>query len=51
MSDQNDEQIHIDSGRASGGQKNTGLRYVLAISLLAAIALLSAIWISGALWG
>lgn len=40
-----DEQVELSEEKASAGQKGTGMRYVLMISLVAAIAILSIIWI------
>lgn len=38
------DKIDITEEEASGGVKNQGVRYVLAISLLLAIIVLSAMW-------
>jgi hypothetical protein len=43
------DKIDVTEEEASGGVKNVGLRYVLAISLLLAIIILSAMWMTGAL--
>lgn len=43
------DKIDVTAEEASGGVKNVGLRYVLAISLLLAIIILSAMWMTGAL--
>lgn len=40
-----DEQVTLSEEAASGGEKGTGLRYALAISLLLAVIVMSAIWI------
>jgi hypothetical protein len=42
-------QVQVSEDEASGGVKNHGVRYVLAISLLFAIITLSAMWIIPAL--
>jgi hypothetical protein len=42
------DKIDVTEEEASGGAKNVGVRYVLAISLLLAIIVLSAMWITGA---
>ena len=47
--DRDNKEIHIEDDDARAARTNTGLRWVLAISLLLAVALLSAIWIFGAL--
>jgi hypothetical protein len=39
------DQIEVNEEEASGGIKEHGVRYVLAISLLLAIAAMSAMWI------
>nr|WP_315457253.1 hypothetical protein [uncultured Sphingorhabdus sp.] len=44
----NGDQIDVTEEEASGGVKNHGVRYVLAISLLLAIIVLSAMWMTGA---
>lgn len=44
-----DEHIEVTETEASGGVKDQGVRYVLAISLVAAVIVLSAIWIIPAL--
>lgn len=44
-----DGHVEVTEEEASGGVKNHGVRYVLAISLLLAIAVLSAMWIIPAL--
>jgi hypothetical protein len=36
---------HLNEEEASGGQKNTGMRYVLLISLFLAVVILSAVWL------
>ena len=38
------DKIDVTEVEASGGVKNVGLRYVLAISLFLAIIILSAMW-------
>lgn len=38
------DKIDVTEVEASGGVKNVGLRYVLAISLLLAVVILSAMW-------
>ena len=38
------DKIDVTEEEASGGVKNHGVRYVLAISLLLAIIVLSAMW-------
>ena len=48
MERQGDE-VHVTETEASGGVKNQGVRYVLAISLLLAIVAMSAMWIIPAL--
>ncbi|WP_158258005.1 hypothetical protein [Sphingopyxis lindanitolerans] len=40
-----DDHVEVTETEASGGVKEQGVRYVLAISLLAVIVVLSAIWI------
>jgi hypothetical protein len=40
-----DDQVQLSEKEASGGVKNHGVRYVLAISLLLAIVAMSAMWI------
>ncbi len=42
------DKIDVTEVEASGGVKNVGVRYVLAISLVLAIIVLSAMWITGA---
>lgn len=42
------DQIDVTEQEASGGVKNQGVRYVLAISLGLAIVILSAMWMIGA---
>ena len=44
----NGDKIDVTEEEASGGVKNVGLRYVLAISLLLAIIILSAMWMTRA---
>lgn len=44
----NGDKIDVTEVEASGGVKNVGLRYVLAISLLLAIIILSAMWMTRA---
>jgi len=44
----NGDQIDVTEEEASGGVKNHGVRYVLAISLVLAITVLSAMWMTGA---
>ena len=44
-----DDHVEVTETEASGGGKEQGVRYVLAISLLAVIVALSAIWIVPAL--
>jgi hypothetical protein len=44
----NGDQIDVTEEEASGGVKNHGVRYVLAISLILAIIVLSAMWMTGA---
>jgi hypothetical protein len=48
---EHDEAIHFDNEAARGAVSNTGLRYVLAFSLLFAVIAMSAVWIIPALWG
>lgn len=40
-----DDHIEVSETEASGGVKEQGVRYVLAISLLLAVVVLSAVWI------
>jgi hypothetical protein len=42
------DQIDVTEEEASGGAKNQGVRYVLAISLFLAIIVLSLMWMTGA---
>lgn len=42
------EEIEVTTQEASGGVKNQGVRYVLAISLVLAIVVLSLMWMTGA---
>jgi hypothetical protein len=42
------EHIEVTEEEASGGVRNQGVRYVLAISLLLAVILLSLAWMTGA---
>jgi hypothetical protein len=42
------DHIDVTEQEASGGIKNQGVRYVLAISLGLAIVILSAMWMFGA---
>lgn len=42
------DKIDVTEVEASGGVKNVGVRYVLAISLFLAIIVLSAMWMTGA---
>ena len=44
-----DDHIEVSETEASGGVKEQGVRYVLAISLLLAVVVLSAVWIVPAL--
>lgn len=44
-----DDHVEVTETEASSGVKGQGVRYVLAISLLAVIIILSAIWIVPAL--
>jgi hypothetical protein len=46
-----DEAFHINDDDARGAVTNTGLRYVLAFSLLLAVIAMSGVWIIPALWG
>jgi hypothetical protein len=45
----NGDEIDLSAEEASGGIKNQGLRYVLAISLFLAIIALSFMWMTGAI--
>jgi hypothetical protein len=45
------EPFRIEDDDARGAVTNTGLRYVLAISLALAVIAMSAVWIIPALWG
>ncbi len=45
------EPVRIEDDDARGAVSNTGLRYVLAISLALAVIAMSAVWIIPALWG
>jgi len=40
-----DDHVEVTETEASGGIKGQGVRYVLAISLIAVIVVMSAIWI------
>ncbi len=42
------DKIDVTEEEASGGVKNQGVRYVLAISLFLAIIILSVMWMTGA---
>ncbi len=42
------DHIDVTEEEASGGVKNQGVRYVLAISLVLAIIVLSIAWMTGA---
>jgi hypothetical protein len=42
------DNIDVTEEEASGGVKNHGVRYVLAISLFLAIIILSLMWMTGA---
>ncbi len=42
------DKIDVTEVEASGGVKNVGLRYMLAVSLLLAIIILSAMWMTRA---
>ena len=42
------DRIDVTEVEASGGVKNVGLRYMLAISLLLAVIILSAMWMTKA---
>jgi hypothetical protein len=44
----NGDEIDVTEEEASGGVKNHGVRYVLAISLFLAIIVLSLMWMTGA---
>ena len=44
----NGDEIDVTEEEASGGVKNQGVRYVLAISLGLTIVILSAMWMIGA---
>lgn len=46
-----EEPIRIDDDDARGAVSNTGLRYVLAISLALAVIAMSVVWIIPALFG
>ena len=41
------EEVHITTEEARGGETGMGVRYVLAITLVLAIAVLSALWLVG----
>ena len=43
------DKIDVTTEEASGGIKNQGVRYVLAISLFLAIIALSFMWMTGAI--
>jgi hypothetical protein len=43
------DKIDVTEEEASGGVKNQGVRFVLAVSLFLAIIVLSAMWMTGAL--
>jgi hypothetical protein len=45
----NGDEIDLSAEEASGGVKNQGVRYVLAISLFLAIIALSFMWMTGAI--
>jgi hypothetical protein len=45
----NGDKIDLTAQEASGGIKNQGVRYVLAISLFLAIIALSFMWMTGAI--
>ena len=45
----NGDEIDVTEEEASGGVKNQGVRYVLAISLGLTIVILSAMWMIGAI--
>ena len=45
----NGDEIDVTEEEASGGVKNQGVRYVLAISLGLTIVFLSAMWMIGAI--
>ena len=42
------EEVHVTTQEARGGQTGMGVRYVLAITLVLAIAVLSVLWLVGA---
>ena len=46
--DRQNEEVHVTTDEARGGQTGMGVRYVLAITLVLAIAVLSALWLVGA---
>ncbi|MFC4292707.1 hypothetical protein ACFOWX_09810 [Sphingorhabdus arenilitoris] len=46
-----DDHDELTEDEASGGTKNHGVRYVLAVSLFLAIGILSASWMGFALYG
>jgi hypothetical protein len=46
-----DEKIRLSEKEASGGQKGTGMRYVLIVSVFLAIVILSLIWVIPATTG
>ncbi len=50
MTDDKDP-VRISDDDARGAVSNTGLRYVLGISLVLAVIAMSAVWIIPALWG
>lgn len=50
MADDKD-QIRIEDDDARAAVTNTGLRYVLGISLVLALIAMSAVWIIPAIWG
>ncbi len=42
------EEVHVTTEEARGGQTGMGVRYVLVITLALAITVLSALWLIGA---
>ncbi len=44
-----DDEVHINTLEASGGDKDRRLGKMLVVGMVLAIGLLSAVWISGAL--
>ena len=46
--DRQNEEVHVTTEEARGGETGMGVRYVLVITLVLAIVVLSGLWLIGA---